>query len=100
MMMTFNINFVKVFALLGYYAAYSSNFLPPIGTTHRSYIQSPEIKEIHFFLDFRHLKMYPLDFPKTSIMKSHYAVLNIKYYRISYLLRTGSLKSRTSIHFP
>jgi len=43
--------------------------------------------------------MYPLGCPKTSITKSHYAVRNIKDYRIPYVLRTEAWKHAIQFTF-
>ena len=93
----FKITFIKICALLEYYAAYSGKLPTFRGNTS---MQSPRFKKskksVASYVSGP-FKMNPIGFPETSIRKSHCVVRNIKECRISYLLRTVSLKSGTSV---
>ena len=72
---------LKNYALLGYYAASSGNFLP----TFRDNLSAP-------FLGG--LKMGLIGCPETSVRNYHYSLRNNPEERISHLLLGESLKSR------
>jgi len=73
-------------ALLGCYAASSSNYI----ATFRHCISITS-------LGVSRWKMGPIGCPETSVRNRHYWLRNIPEERSSFLLRGGSLKSRRSI---
>jgi hypothetical protein len=79
-------------ALLGYYAAYTGNSLPPF--QNNLSVLSPRIKKYMKNWVSWLLKMGPIGCPETSVRNCHYMTSNTPEERRSHLLRGRSLKSR------